>query len=98
VAQPSSEDLRYYLRESLAGREIIGKDWIEMVIRISEYKVDPSEKEHVYGNYRYRKAERFHVRLSDKAYDITLSAWFIKSKNGRLTTRQGTVWIEWPII
>ena len=98
VAQPSSEDLRYYLRESLAGREIIGKDWIEMVIRISEYKVDPSQKEPVYGNYKYRKAERFHVRLSDKAYDITLSAWFIKSKNGRLTTRQGTVWIEWPII
>lgn len=97
VAQPSSEDLRYYLRESLAGREIIGKDWIEMVIRISEYKVDPSQREPVYGNYRYRKAERFNVRLSDKAYDITLSAWLIKPKNDRFIARQGTVWIEWPI-
>ncbi len=97
VAQPSSEDLRYYLRESLAGRKIIGKDWIEMVIRISEYKVDSFQKETVYGNYRYRKAERFHVRLSDKTYDITLSAWFIKPKSNRLIARQGIVWIEWPI-
>jgi len=72
-AQPSSDDLSYYLWESLAGREIMGRDWIEMVLRISEHEGGSPYGEPVYGNYSYRRAERFHVGLSDKTYDISLS-------------------------
>jgi len=75
----------------------MGRDRVEMVVRISEHKVDSPYEEPVYGNYKYRRAERFHVGLPDKTYDITLSAWFIKTRNGELVARQGTVWIEWPI-
>lgn len=97
MAQPSSDDLSYYLRESLAGREIMGRDWIEMVARISEHEVDSSYEEPIYGNYYYGRAERFHGGLLDKTYDITLSTWFIKQRNDEPVARQGTVWIEWPI-
>jgi len=97
VAQPSISDLRYYLRESLSRPEIIGRDWIEMVVRIREHVGRPSYEDSVYGNYNYRRAERFSVVLSDKVYDITLSPWFIESSNGEPAPRQGIVWIEWPI-
>jgi len=97
LAQPSSDDLHYYLRESVAGRDITSRDWIEMVIRIRDYVGGPSYAEPVYGKYNYRRAERFHIAVQDKVYDITLSAWVIELEEGKVVPNQGTVWIEWPV-
>ena len=90
AASLSSIDLGYYLRESISGRDIIGNDWIELIIRISEKEAEADEAS-IYGDYNYIKAERFKISLPSKLYDITLSGWFIESKNDKPTSRQGTV-------
>jgi proteasome lid subunit RPN8/RPN11 len=95
----SADDMHYYLRESRNGREILGKDWIELVIRVNEIRQKSGNEEPVYGNYSYKKAERIRVNSGENTYDITLSAWFIKQTNdNEIFPFQGTVWIEWPII
>ena len=94
----SNGDIDYYLRESQEGREILGKDWVELVVRINEIETEGANPGSIYGNYQYKKAERLHIKSSEKTYDLTLSAWFIKQKNDEINPIQGTLWIEWPII
>jgi transposase len=95
-ASLSADDVHYYLRESRDGREILGKDWIELVVRINENQTQETN-ETIYGDYHYRKAERLYVNSADKSYDVTFSAWFIKQRNDKIIPVQGTVWIDWPI-
>jgi hypothetical protein len=97
LASLSDDDLNYCLRENQEGRKILGRDWVEIVVRINETKTKGNNQETIYENYNYQKAERFYISSADKTYDVTLSAWFIKQKQDEIDPVQGTVWIEWPI-
>ena len=97
LATLSDADINYYLRESQEGREILGNDWIELIVRINKHETNCVIEEPIYGNYNYKKAEKFHINSGDNTYDITLSAYFIKEKQNEPITIQGSVWINWPI-
>ena len=95
-AHLSPDDHEYYENEIYFGRNILGKDWIELLIRINE-KDNKSNKSSIRSKYTYQKAERFLIDLPPRTYDLTLSGWFIESSDDEISSRKGTVWIDWPI-